>query len=468
MPNICMLQSGWFLITTRISRISNKKQIARWRSKAKEKESKMHKTERIHSLDSLRAIMMLLGLVLHSALTYNITYHGGSWPLKDPQTTHLFSDFLVLLIHSFRMPIFFLVAGFFGAMLFYERQPIEMIKNRVRRIAMPFVVFLFILYPLIVLAFRYTNAAFSHQENPFEIALKTFSNISVFLPKSTSHLWFLYYLAMITGTAVILGLLLKNVKWLTHLVTKIFDWLIQRPLVRILFFSCCVFIVLSVLGTHMVESSRSLIPDVNTFSFFLFFYLTGWILFKSKKYLETFKRYDWACLALAILLSIIQGLIITNSDLTPNGASSLLIMLSSLVVCLFMFGITGLFIRYGSNHSARMRYISDASYWIYLIHLPFTAIIPAFIWKLPFPAVAKFLIVLSVSTIICLFTYHYLVRDTFIGKFLNGRKYPRNKILETVKLNGLQTDINKVEQESQLPINRNMSGLQDPVRQLAD
>ena len=29
-----------------------------------------NKPERLHSLDSLRAIMMLLGLVLHSAITY--------------------------------------------------------------------------------------------------------------------------------------------------------------------------------------------------------------------------------------------------------------------------------------------------------------------------------------------------------------------------------------------------------------
>ncbi len=104
-----------------------------------------YKTERIHSLDSLRAIIMLLGLVLHSALTYNVTNHGDTWSLKDPQTTHVFSDYIVFLIHSFRMPIFFLVAGFFGAMLFYERQLIKMIRNRISRIVYPFIVFIFIL-----------------------------------------------------------------------------------------------------------------------------------------------------------------------------------------------------------------------------------------------------------------------------------------------------------------------------------
>jgi len=78
-----------------------------------------HKTERIHSLDSLRAIMMLLGLVLHSAITYGNADWGSTWSLKDPIATSSVNDYIVDIIHVFRMQIFFLVAGFFGAMLFY-------------------------------------------------------------------------------------------------------------------------------------------------------------------------------------------------------------------------------------------------------------------------------------------------------------------------------------------------------------
>ena len=384
--------------------------------------------------------MMLLGLVLHSALTYNVTYHGDAWSLKDPETTHIFSDSLVFLIHSFRMPIFFVVAGFFGAMLFYERQPRRMIKNRVSRIIFPFVVFLFLLWPITIFAFGYTTAVFSNLENPFEIAIQSLSNLSDFIPKTTSHLWFLYYLALITGTTVILGILLKNMRKSTQTLTKIFDWIIQRPIVRVLFFSVMTFLMLTILGTSMVDASVSLIPDLNTFTYFIFFYLIGWVLFKSKQYLKTFIRYAWISTILALILASIQGLTIQNLELAPNGNSVMLILYSSIVVCLFMFGITGLFIRYGSKYSSRMRYISDSSYWVYLIHLPITAILPAFIWQLPLPAVGKFLIVLSITSIICFISYHYLVRASFIGKFLNGRKYPRKNSLQSENLSGIQTD----------------------------
>lgn len=383
---------------------------------------------------------MLLGLVLHSALTYNVTYHGDAWSLKDPETTHIFSDSLVFIIHSFRMPIFFLVAGFFGAMLFYERQPLRMVKNRISRIVFPFLVFLFLLWPLIIFAFGYTSAVFSYQENPSEIALEPFTNILAFIPKTTSHLWFLYYLALITGTVVIVVLLLKNTPKLTKKLTEIFDWLIQRPFARILFFSVVIFILLTVLETSMVDASVSLIPDLNTFAHFSFFYLIGWVLFKSKRHLNTFIRYDWTCTILAIILATIQGLTVQSSELEPNGNSVMLILYSSVIVSLFMFGITGLFIRYGSKHSTRMRYISDSSYWVYLIHLPLTAIIPAFIWQLPVPAFVKFLIVLSITTIICFVSYHYLVRATFIGKFLNGRKYPLKRTLKSLTLGKIEPD----------------------------
>ena len=70
------------------------------------------KTERIHALDSLRAIMMLLGIVLHTAMTYADTNYPG-WIIKDSDATHIFNDYIHSVIHSFRMQTFFMVAGFF-------------------------------------------------------------------------------------------------------------------------------------------------------------------------------------------------------------------------------------------------------------------------------------------------------------------------------------------------------------------
>lgn len=381
------------------------------------------KTERIHSLDSLRAIMMLLGLVLHSALTYNVINHGEDWSLKDPNATHLITDFLVFIIHFFRMPIFFLVAGFFGSMLFYERSPIKMLKNRVSRIAYPFIVFLFILSPIIIYVFSYTESVFSGSNK----ALASFTNFSDFFPTTTFHLWFLYYLILITLASFIIGLLLKNFKKITKNITKYFNLLIQKPLLRVLFFSGITFLLYLFIKTSMVEVSVLFKPDLNTFVFHFFFYLVGWVLFKSKQHLDTLMHYDWLCIISAIVIATIVGLMTQNLDpetmMTQYLNSKLTMFLNAIIVWLFVFGITGLFIRYGSKHSKKMRYISDASYWVYLIHLPIAALIPALIKDWLLPAIIKFLIVIFVMTLLCFISYHYLVRASFIGKFLNGRKY---------------------------------------------
>ena len=60
-----------------------------------------NKTERIHSLDALRAIMMLLGIILHAAITYTTESQGRAWPLKDPNSTDPNMDILIEYIHYF-------------------------------------------------------------------------------------------------------------------------------------------------------------------------------------------------------------------------------------------------------------------------------------------------------------------------------------------------------------------------------
>jgi len=374
------------------------------------------KTERIHALDSLRAIMMLLGLVIHSAVTYG-TFEGYHWPLKDPESTSIFMDYTVLFIHAFRMPIFFVVAGFFGAMLFFERSPIKMFKNRIDRILYPLIVFILILAPTIKFAANYSNASFDGDSNPFMVALEPFKILINWLPEGTSHLWFLYYLFMITLASYVLGLLFNQFESFTKKTTQIFNWIIERPILKVLIFSILTVFLLLIMGSSWVATSTNWVPDFNTFIFYFFFYGIGWVLFKSKDKLDTFKKYDWTFLILALIL--FTGKFIMRSSLDEFETT----IINSLVVWLFIFSITGLFIRYGSQHSHLMRYNSDASYWIYLLHLTFTMLLPAFILDWDIPAFAKFIFVLLITSGICLVTYHYLVRSTFIGKFLNGRKY---------------------------------------------
>lgn len=370
---------------------------------------------RIYSLDSLRAIMMLLGLVLHSAITYEV-YENSAWSLKD-SITHISNDYIVSLIHTFRMQIFFLIAGFFGSMLFYERKLLKMIKNRAERIVFPFIVFLFILWPTVVFAFGYSGSVFEGDVNALEGATSLFSNLFILVPRHTFHLWFLYYLVLITSISIILALVFQKLPSITNSISILFNWIINRSLARIVIFSSITATVYSLIGSWSVATSISLVPNFNTLIYYFVFYIIGWVLFKSKHLLYTFMKYDW--------LSMILALVVFSIYFFMNSGFSYIshIIIKSIMVWLFVFGIIGLFIRYASSHSSIMRYISDASYWVYLIHLPLTAIIPGLISDWIIPATLKFLLVFIITGVLCFLSYHYLVRGTFIGQFLNGRRY---------------------------------------------
>jgi peptidoglycan/LPS O-acetylase OafA/YrhL len=384
--------------------------------------------ERIHAMDSLRAIMMMLGLVLHSAITYGVYDYRGGWSLKDPNATSYSMDWLVSFIHIYRMPLFFLVAGFFGALLFYKRGAQKMIKNRLTRILYPFLVFLFLLAPLINFSFSFTWTTFDSNTG-WETVNGMLPTFSSYLPKSTFHLWFLYYLLMITLISFGVGLLFGKMPIVRKNILNVFNPIAHQPFLKLFVFSGLTFIMLYLMDDTWVATSIAFQPDIKTLIFYSYFYLFGWILYKSRQPLEQLVQYDWLFTILGLVL--LTGKFLISSQL----GTELVMALNSILVWLFSFGITGLFIRYGSNHSHIMRYISDASYWFYLLHLPLTAFLPGMIAGWNLPAEIKFLFVMTISTLICWFTYHYFIRSGFIGKFLNGRRYSRSlRIVEEKKL----------------------------------
>ncbi len=100
---------------------------------------------RRHDLDALRAVAMLLGIVLHASLAY---VPGIPWPVQDTQPAP-WLGLLFLAIHGFRMPLFFLISGFFTAMLWKKRGAKAMLAQRYKRVFVPLVLGFCTLLPLL-------------------------------------------------------------------------------------------------------------------------------------------------------------------------------------------------------------------------------------------------------------------------------------------------------------------------------
>ena len=87
-----------------------------------------------------------------------------------------------------------------------------------------------------------------------------------------------------------------------------------------------------------------------------------------------------------------------------------------------MFWIA-VFIQLFNKPSKILKYISDSSYWIYIVHTIFLSFIPSLFYHIEINVFLKFFINAFIVTLLCFLSYHYLVRKTFIGKLLNGKKY---------------------------------------------
>jgi peptidoglycan/LPS O-acetylase OafA/YrhL len=89
-----------------------------------------------------------------------------------------------------------------------------------------------------------------------------------------------------------------------------------------------------------------------------------------------------------------------------------------------MFAVVGLALRFWSGHSALRRYLADASYWIYIVHLPLVMAAQVVVqdWALVWPI--KLAIVVAGVMAVSLASYELMVRHGFMGRWLNGRRVP--------------------------------------------
>ena len=103
--------------------------------------------ERRHDLDALRAIAMLLGIALHAMISF-IPGIGAGWAVEDSQASEGFG-LMLAWIHGFRMPLFFLISGFFTMMLLRKRGLGALLLHRFKRIFLPLVIGVFTIVPAV-------------------------------------------------------------------------------------------------------------------------------------------------------------------------------------------------------------------------------------------------------------------------------------------------------------------------------
>lgn len=369
-------------------------------------------------MDSLRAVMMILGIVLHAAVTYSTSDMAGHWPLKDPNSQSLGMDAISHFIHTFRLPTFFLVSGYFSSLLAEKRSWRGLLKNRFQRIALPFVVFLFALWFPVQWGFEYSGSRFSQSVGGMD-----WTQFSTWIPKNTFHLWFLYYLIFLSAISILWTWGQETFKKpLSHDLPTTFSnfrrefW--KHPFLRWLSGFLIFFLSLATMNLVELDTPISFQVNLRTLYYYFIFFIIGWAIYALKVPQESLKKHP---IVLLLVGCISWGYYVSEIDSLDYLPKLTLRVIS---VWSLVLGFLATFTRWVHTESKFWRYLSDASYWIYLVHLPIAAVVPGMISGWDVNVWIKFAVVISAEAAFTLLTYQFLVRSSFIGKFLNGRRYP--------------------------------------------
>jgi glucan biosynthesis protein C len=381
--------------------------------------------ERFHALDALRAGMMLLGIVLHAAACYTAVPLPLS-PYHDASTSPIF-DVLCVFIHTFRLPAFFVMSGFFGALLLERRGPGGMLRNRWKRLMIPLIGGWFVLAPLVILAIT-----FAWQRHPM------FEKGGALLPASTAgaqvserdglllHLWFLYDLFLFCLAAVaIRNFFHRFAPNLPRVVRSRFRealtggaWLIVFPMLTA--------ISLYPMHTGTFDTSAWLLPPVRILAGYGIFFSFGWLLYHERSCLPLFLRGAWLKMLLGFLLFVPEAAgcaIFARRTIMRGEPVHIMTILSGSFACwLFVTGLLGLCLRYFSSPRPWIRYLTDASYFLYLAHLPLVIFLQGILAPWALPAIVKFSMVVISATALLIVCYELRVRESRLSQWLNGRE----------------------------------------------
>jgi glucan biosynthesis protein C len=385
--------------------------------------------KRIYGIDALRAVAMMLGIVLHASIAYKANHHRN-W-IHDEQFNHPTFDLLYFFIHSFRMPVFFLIAGFFCRLLYHKIGEKQFAIHRWKRVAIPFIAGVLLILPFSLIPYNiYFNEYIMGLDRDQAIRTSTsLGNIVRF--RGLAHLWFLYDLLIFYVCMLIIMRVAQ-----TGMVKKAFNafdkWLSGASIHKawwIILVSIPVFLVLLPDKELFVITDTYLIPRrITNLLFYGYLFVVGWCMHKRMDIFGLLTKKFPILITAGMVLCLVLFYVEFRGLLENKWLHTLAKLGAAFQVILLTMGSIGVFLHYFKSESWFWKYVSDSSYWIYLVHLGLVTGLQLYFLNSGVPGILRFPLALLITLVITIATYQWFVRYTFIGNILHGpRKRKKQK-----------------------------------------
>lgn len=374
------------------------------------------KKERKYFIDWLRIGLIISVFFFHAGMIFR----PEQWHVNSDETFE-FLDPIMWWLHLWRMPLLFLVSGIGTYYAIGHRTTKQYIKERLTKLYIPFTVGFFTLVPLMVYVERIDKYASFLDFIPhvFDGGPYPVGNIS------WHHLWFILYLLIIS---LIISPFLNYTKSNHYNMVrgKLIVFFSKRMRLNWLL----VLLVLSqfILRKYFPKSTHALYNDWAYFTYYLLFFISGFVLFTSPKIIEKLtesrKLYLYQTIIFTVLLFALPTIFAVPSiaqDYT-RGITEIVISLSC--------GITaiGYFKKYFNREHKYRKVLNEAIYPFYLLHQPVLIFVGYFVldWNVSYGLQALFIILLSLFFIIAF--YWFIIREFNFLRVAFGMKMKKKPI----------------------------------------
>lgn len=294
-------------------------------------------------LDNLRAFLMILGLVLHTCAAFSA---GNYWLvsyLEPIEWVDRLNDF----IHLFRMPLFFMISGFFAYLIMEKQSSNVFCTTKILRIGLPFLtVLLLINLPQFMFLDYLRSSSISQQIN---------TNSFV------GHLWFLVNLLVyFLIYAFVHSVLFQLVIYLKRLTPIGYIGLV------IIILPLCYLGVLAAnkIGIPIYKDILIIGSIYKLFSYVDYFFIGALFAGLGHEYfVSTLTSIKGKLLMLALLIVCSMPWWFTSviNDVTTPYINHIQAILVSLMI--WLFGVKTM-----NSNAAIFKKLANASYSIYLFH----------------------------------------------------------------------------------------------------